>query len=265
MKDIEIYKKRMGTTMTVEEKLFFTEQLNLFMFDCIVDFGGADGTLVHTLQLMYPQLADSTRFIIVDNNPAMETIYDIKNCTRVLSLDQITIDPSEKVLVIFSSVLHEVPQEMISKIGKFCNQYATAVSIRDMASDARPCSSVPYTYHDFENYIIFDKLWSDRYRERFIQHVERCVKWGYWEYQVIESFILKCDYVENWDTEVEENYLCGNCLALADTLCAYGWLCTYEKHYALPYKVAQAAREFGWQPLGNTHFKAILWNTARRA
>ena len=254
MKNIEIYKERMAKTMTREEKLFFFDRVDMMSYDTIIDFGGAGGLLVHEIQKEYPLLADKCHFIIVDSNPQMQDDYELKNCERVLSLKDIK-QPLRRTMLICSSVLHECSNEDVLEINYFCKNYVQTVVMRDMAY----LSDSPLKEADDNTARAVDAISKDKdYEARFCQSFDYSVRLGGGARKAITEFILKCDYVENWETEVKENYFSNNVLYLAMLLSSFDdFGLIYKWRYALPYKKEQAKRQFDFD-LPYTHVQIIL-------
>lgn len=259
MNDITIYKERMAKSMTRAEKLFFLDHLDLYTYDTIIDFGGASGLLIYEIQRQYPDLAAQCRFIIVDCNPQMQTEYELKNCTRVISLDSIRkMKLHGRVLLICSSVLHECRLGEVEKIYNFCRDHVSTLVMRDMAYTAFVDSDA-YLYEDaFVGNAAYEKICANEdYKKRFLEMLPYCRDKMQDAKQAITHFILKCDYRENWGTEIHENYFSNYVLALCKCLVRNWWQPLFYRAYALPYKKAQAKEEFGFD-LPNTHVQIIL-------
>lgn len=262
IRDIAGYRDRMSVTMTLAEKLFFVNQLDLYSYSTIIDFGGADGALIHHIQELFPDLAERNQFIIVDNCPQMFNAYPLKHTIRVKSLEELTYNNYLKdgeVLLICNSVLHECSEKTVDEIVKFANKYARTVVMRDMAfTDSGYKTDHDLTLADFENWRAFDmiKLNPDWF-ERFKQMLVYTNKWRLDVPAVLTQFILKYTYIDNWNSEVLENYFSNNILTVADKLTNCGWLSLYRRDYPLPYKSQIANWEFNTK-LRNTHSQIIL-------
>lgn len=262
MKDIEIYKERMAKSMTRAEKLFFLDNLDLYTFDTIIDFGGANGLLLHELQRKFPLLSVDCRFIIVDNNPKMMSDYNVWNCTRVASLDEIEWLHG-RVLLICSSVLHECGIYDIDRLYGFCNEHVATLVMRDMAYINSSFWDERLTEDDFAYSLAGRKAYericaNEDYRKRFLEMLSYCNEWKQDVRQALTHFILKCDYRENWESEIRENYFNNNVRKLSQWLVNIdAWHTLFYRAYALPYKKAQAKEDFDFD-LPNTHVQIIL-------
>lgn len=262
MNDIRIYKERMAKSMTRAEKLFFMDHLDLYTYDTIIDFGGASGLLVYEIQRQYPDLADKCRFIIVDSNPQMQTDYDLKNCSRVISLDEIG-ESQGRVLLICSSVLHECGLFDIDSLCRFCNEHVSTLAMRDMAYTKFSFWMHDLTEDDFVHGVLVSRAYeriraNEDLRKRILEMLPYCNEWKQDAKQALTHFILKCDYRENWETEIREDYFSNHVLTLAQWLQDFGkWRTLFYRAYALPYKKAQAKADFDFE-LPNTHVQIIL-------
>lgn len=262
MNDIRIYKERMAKSMTRAEKLFFLDHLDLYTYDTIIDFGGANGLLLHELQRKFPLLSVECRFIIVDNNPKMMSDYYVMNCTRVASLDEIG-ELHGRVLLICSSVLHECGLHDIDMLYLFCNEHVSTLVVRDMAYTNLTFWMHDLTEDDFAYSFAGRKAYericaNEDYRKRFLEMLPYCNEWKQDTLQALTHFILKCDYRENWETEIRENYFSNNATKLSQWLVNMdAWRTLYYRNYALPYKKAQAKEDFDFD-IPNTHIQIIL-------
>lgn len=267
MKNVKIYKERMAKTMTMEEKLFFLSHINLHTYDFIIDFFGANGALIHEIQARFPDL--KAIFIIVDNSPQMETEYELNNCLRCNSLKQVKEwygkTSMGEVLLICNSVLHEVDDATVEEILDFTKEHVRTVVMRDMACDFSNTASISYHLEsDFRWCPAYSVICRDvDLHDRFLEFLEYCNEWGTTEKQVMAQFILKYEYVENWDTEVKENYFSNNIIKVSDMLSDNGWYSIYKRDYVLPYKNEQAKKVFNWEYMPNTHRQIILERGSR--
>ena len=205
---------------------------------------------------------------LIDNNPQMETAYEIPNCRRFISMDEAGAFINEnswptKILMICSSVLHECSSEIADAVAEFCKQFVQTLVMRDMSysTDMFITRELPVT----EDELAADPYLQQPYSiialsadyERFKEHLQKCNEWHLRPEAIIAMWVLKCDYRENWANEVSENYFNNNIIRVARGLCAAGWLMQYNRGYALPYKASQAHFEFKYS-LPDTHRQIIL-------
>lgn len=254
MEDIDKYYLQMRYTMNMKEKLFFLDYIDVYNYDTIIDFGGADGFLLKRLQMKFSLLPSQCKFIIVDNNSQIKTNFMLFNFERVSSLDEIT-DLSGKILFICSSVLHECSWEDVCKISFFCEKYVQTIVMRDMAYQKE--RFLPKKDDNTKRALEAISSNPD-YADRFQEVANYCKQWGASTREAVTQFILKCDYKENWEKEVKENYFSNNVINLQSLLCIFdGFKTVYKCGYPLPYKKEQAEKEFDFY-LPNTHIKLIL-------
>ena len=190
----------------------------------------------------------------------MVTAYPLKNCERVPSLLDIGTDCG-KILLILSSVLHEIDSRIFCEIVAFCYDCVQTVAMRDMGNNAH------YQF-DLDTQgcgLIFRELYSKyikpmfRWRKTDIRRFSEMMDTKPIEFSLgVVQYILKCDYKENWEKECAENYFQNNIFLLADNLKESGWQKVYEREYALPYKTKQAKRRFHID-LPNTHVQ-MIWD-----
>lgn len=266
MNNIKCYTERMTKTMTRAEKLFFLDHLDLHTYDLIIDFGGADGTLIYEIQKNCPDL--DCGFSIIDNNPQMKDSYKLRNCTRFTSLHELESSIKEDILAsidilfICNSVLHEVDNETLNDIFEFCKKYVRTVVMRDMAyTDQREYLFRTLIEQDFEYYSNETYSIIKNNEELYNRFVECIPYFSEWKHDVIKAythFILKFEYKENWDTEVKENYFSNNIIKLCNNLIAEKWLNLYSRSYTLPYKYQQAREVFKFRDMPTTHMQIIL-------
>lgn len=255
MKNIEVYKERMDVTMTEEEKLFFVRHVDFSTVGTIIDFGGANGSLLWQLCKLQPDLQHVEKFI-VDNNPQMITEYPLENTKRVGDIFDIKQMQPGKVLVIFSSVLHECSRLLTYQLTSFCLHFADIVVIRDMCYHGGNHPERK-SFEEFEAYEVIknNPEWLRLFNELKISSQQ------FWMQSIEETlthFILKYTYTENAESEAKENYFCNNAAALAKLLIDKGWEYLYQRNYPLPYKAKQAAEVFNWPDLPDTHTQRIL-------
>ena len=256
MKNIKVYNDRMNVSVNKDEKLFFIDHIDFTEVGTIIDFGGANGSLLWNLMQLCPETT-FTKKIIVDNNPQMKTEYPIENCTRVSDIYDIQVDKDAgKVLVIFSSVLHEVSRMLTHQLAAFCSLNADIVVLRDMFYHGGKHPEHKY-YEDFAAYEIIrnNPEWYGMF-EYIRQGASQY--WMQTPEQILTHFILKYTYTENWETEKCENYFSNNVDLLAKMLEKSGWMVEFERNYALPYKAEQALHIFSWPDLPDTHTQRIL-------
>ena len=200
-------------------KLFFLQPGIDFDFDnkIIIDFGAGDGFLLKALHDRMIATHTQSFFIGVEQNPFLLdqirlTMGMSPLCRLFASMrdlfdffDQGTIDEihvslkgipdvrilKPQVVLILSSVLHELSQEDQEQIAEFAKTYADYIIIRDM----RPVSTL-FTNEDVAKIVRYS---NPKHLSDFI------AKYGFDNMQILH-YLLKYTYVDNWRAELEEDY-----------------------------------------------------------
>ena len=205
MKDSKGYLERMEKSM--REKLFFLEHIDLDN-KIIIDFGAANGALVK--ELMKMNFENTTYFCIENNEEFFEQckelekertadVYAFGGLTEVemwLRHNKQYGDEHREVVLICSSVLHECTSKMQKTIVGFSRSWCKYMIVRDMFFDR--CFDEEEKLSLLEHIVIFAK------------HPELMQQFFYMRgvsSESIAEYLLKYSYVENWASEVYENYL----------------------------------------------------------
>lgn len=231
--DTESYIQRLDKSMTTDEKLFFVGKVNLCVYDYIIDFGCANGELLH-------QIADITNAKLIGIDNYFDSVIDnrIELYKDVKKVSEIVKD--KKYLVICSSVLHELPY-----VGQHLHSLlwgAKTIIVRDMYFD----TDLKDEPHRKEIEGIKDKLpecWQD--------YPTNTLSMAY-------ELLLKYEYVQNYSHEVQEKYFCNNAYDEIDVFVRLGYKVVHLEKYILPYKQMTVERDFGIKLKYPTHIKAIL-------
>ena len=246
--DEKVYLSRMKKSMTREEKLFFLDYLNMQDFDAVVDYGGADGTLLSIVKdFVRPDCElyciDEYAYSIANHN------YSIANYNYSITVNRITYGDEaqamswtigKKYLLIFSSVLHEMVA--FPALGLILG--AQAVAIRDM---------------------YFDKLLVDEPHRKEIEGIKAQLKNAYSTYETptladAYQLLLKYTYEENYKKESVEDYFCNLAKNLIDRLFVWQktFKCLCHQTYILPYIKKRVKKDFRIEMKYPTHLKS-LW------
>ena len=262
MKDLNIYNLRMVAAM--QDKLFFVNKIDLKEYDLIVDFGCATGELLRSLMPFVCQPGGKhVQMVGFDTNEDMISIarhnvlgefenIEVDLCTNFDSLLWHLDDPHKKSLIIFSSVLHEIPDHEQRKIMNTIMPKFTTVVIRDMK---RPSNNEPI---------------SNITRKRVLAQVAP------WQVQMFESrwgkirdkenlyrFFLMNEFVENFETEVEEDYFSVLWTDIHWRL-EKDYDLAYECSFLLPYRKQQVKKRFSHVMHDITHRKVIYTRKAKQ-
>ena len=246
MKDLNVYQLRLEQSL--DSKMFFVDKVNLKQYDVIVDFGCGTGAL---LDRLYREIGDNCILVGYDINADMLIAGRRKN-SNIIFTDNINyvenlVNSSKKSMVIFSTVLHEIGQEKQKELIKNFMPLFTTVVIRDMK---RPLNNEPI---------------SNLTRKRVLSKVAP------WQAQMFESrwgkirnkenlyrFFLMNEFVENFETEVEEDYFSTLWSEIMWKLEEKGYSVAYENSYTLPYRRKQVKKIFFHVMHDITHRELIM-------
>jgi hypothetical protein len=79
-------------------------------------------------------------------------------------------------------------------------------------------------------------------------------------YRTFMHYLLKYKYIENWEREVNENYLPVSLETLKSKIPS-SYKIAYEDNFVLPYLQKQVKQDFGISITHSTHTKLILRNS----
>lgn len=245
---------------SIRDKMFFIDH---FDADVYVDYGCADGALFEFLSKVYPDkefigfdISEEQLYIARANFLGNRNVVFFSEWNSVKSVFYNTKKKGKKVALILNSIIHEVYSyaDDDSKIVEFWDRVTNTgfdyISIRDMAVHILPSrNTVPLE----DVTAIVDNYDSDR-RIEFVQ------KWGSMtEKKNFIHFLLKYRYVENWDREVNENYLPIDLYQIDRILMENGKY--REKHFdtfQVPFIMNKIREDFDISFPENTHFKMVL-------
>lgn len=257
--NLQSYIDGMGKSM--QDKLFFADMVN---FDVIVDFGCADGTFLEH---------------ILKTNPGVRVIgYDLDETmlsqarSRLGRKALLTSDWNEVVAEVFqfdnpllnlSSVIHEVYSYSHSMvIRQFWNEQVFGgdfkwITIRDMIPSLELGKEEISQFKDDVRKV---KMKTDKdYLKSFEQ------KWGTISdnYRTFMHYLLKYRYTDNWDREVNEDYLPVS-LETVKTKIPNSYKIVYERDFLLPFLKQQVKNDFNVDLTHSTHTKMIIQNKSFR-
>lgn len=254
--DIQSYIDGMGLSM--KDKLsFVVDNIN---FDVIVDFGCANGSYLANISKTNP----NAKLIGYDLDPTM-----LSKAKSILGNGAILTDNWDQVvselqkykspLLNLSSVIHEVYSYSNSSTIKFFWEKQVFggefkfISIRDMI----PSSSMSKNeMNNFKDDVKKVRKISD---QKYLKSFEK--KWGSINdnYRTFVHYLLKYKYIENWEREVNENYLPVSLETLKSKIPS-NYRIALEDDFVLPYLQNQVKNDFGITITHSTHTKLILRN-----
>lgn len=241
----------------MSDKLFFLDEIK---FDAIVDFGCADGTFLKSLISLRPNI----KVIGYDLDHTMLNIAKKKLPGNVLLtndwnviLDEISNYKNPTLNL--SSVIHEVYSYSGSfGVNKFWNKQVfndkfKYITIRDMMP------SVELTKNEISNYKDDAKKVRTKVDKKLLDSFEE--NWGsiFNDYRNFIHFLLKYRYTDNWEREVNENYLPITLETLKSKI-PNNYSILYEEDFILPYLKKEVKKDFGVELTHSTHVKMIIKN-----
>lgn len=253
--DIQSYIDGMG--MSISDKMFFVDRSN---FDVIVDFGCANGSFLSKLQKTNP----NAKLIGYDLDTTMiskaKTILGKRatltnNWSEVVSITQKYKSP----LLNLSSVIHEVYSYSGSnEIRKFWDDQVFGgdfrfISIRDMIPSVEMEKS---EISEFKDDVRKVRRLSD---SDILNSFEN--RWGpiNHNYRTFIHYLLKYRYVDNWEREVNENYLPLSLETLKSKI-PQNYKIAFEDNFILSFLQQQIKKDFGISISHPTHTKMLIKN-----
>lgn len=246
---------------SVWDKSFFMDKIPGVKY--IIDFGCADGAMLHFLAPLFPEI----NFIGYDIDeelikrgrakaPFHSNIIYFDKIEHVINYMQITpMARSEEICINFSSVLHEVFSSTggISKITHLINVLKPEyITIRDMYSEEH----YPFVGNTYLK--ILDKIEESpklcHYTQEFMKEFGIPNDWS-----DLMHLLMKLQWVDNgWTNEMKENYFSWNIngfLKLLDNK----YVPCFECLYQLPYLSEKWKKEYDfYNPDIHTHAQFIL-------
>lgn len=246
-----------GMSLSMQDKLFFTDSIN---FDVIVDFGCADGSFLESLLRIKPD----TKVIAYDLDPTMLSIARGKlgkNAVVTDNWDEVVNNllKYKSPLLNLSSVIHEVySYSHGSIIKKFWNEQVFGgdfkyITIRDMIPSIELGKQEISMFKDDVRNV---RMKSDKY---YLNSFEE--KWGTISdnYKTFMHYLLKYRFTDNWEREVNENYLPVSLETLKSKIPS-SYKIVMENDFLLPFLKQQVKKDFNVDLTHSTHTKMIIKN-----
>lgn len=243
--NLEVYVQRMQKSFM--DKMFFIDKI-FEPIDAILDFGCANGVLIRAMQYLFPEYAYVGYDISEDMIEKAKEL--LPECKFYKNWEEIDLDPKE-TLINISSTLHEVySYGNEASVAEFWDRVFGSgfqyIAIRDMmvsktATGKADPSDVEKARGLYpEKLAEYESIWGS-IEERFN----------------LIHYLLKYSYTENWEREVNENYLPITVEELT-ALIPEEYEVVYSEHYVLPYVKQQIKRDSGIELKDATHFKILL-------
>ena len=255
--DFNIYTTEMSKS--VWDKAFFMDKI--IGAKCVIDFGCADGAMIHFLAPLFPDIT----FVGYDINEqlikkARSTAPFYANCIffedrvfeGISAVIKFVIDrfKSEEICVNFSSVLHEVFSSTggLSGIQYLINALEPRyITIRDMYCDEH----IPFASEKQ-----FNEVWGPLLAGPTMDFENRYGKLTDW--RDMTHFLMKLQWLDNgWEEELEEDYYSWTIDEFIDKIGPY--MTIFDCRYQLPYLGEKWKKEYKWYlPDIHTHAQFIL-------
>lgn len=246
-----------GMKMSMEDKLFFVDKLD---FDVIVDFGCANGTFLSLVQNMKPNVKligydlDDTMLLKAESILGEEALLTSRWEQVVLELSKY-----EKPLLNLSSVIHEVySYSHSSVIKKFWEQQVFGgnfkwITIRDMIPSVEIHKDERKSFEDDVKRVkdLADPYYLESFEERW-EPIEN-------NYRTFVHFLLKYRYIDNWQRELNENYLPVS-LETVKKKIPSSYKIISEEDFVVPFIKEKVMEDFGILIKHSTHTKMIILN-----
>ena len=251
----DVYISEMEKSMA--DKLFFLDKVD---FDVIVDFGCANGSFLSKIKMALPNV----KIIGYDLDEEM-----LNKSKGLLGEDALLTANWEEVmtevakykspLLNLSSVIHEVySYSHSSVIKKFWESQVFGglfkwITIRDMIPSVQLQKN---EISKFEEDVKKVKELSD---PKYLSSFES--KWGTIDddYRTFVHYLLKYRYTDNWEREVNENYLPVSLETLKKKIPS-SYKIVFESDFIVPFIQEQLKKDFGIQITHSTHTKMVIKN-----
>ena len=241
-----------GMRKSLLDKAFFMDKIEARV---IVDYGCADGALIHFLRVLFPEILYIGYDI--DDEMLAQARAPLTKADEVVftsDWDEVLnyVQSAESSAVLLSSVIHEVyaygtrkeVTEMWSRVFESNFDY---VVIRDM---------VPSITMDKKSNINDVKQILRKGDPGHVREFEQV--WGSIEQNKnLIHYLLKYRYTDNWDREVRENYFPVTREELLSSI-PDEYEIDFHEHFQLPFAVKTIKRDFNITLHDNTHLKLIL-------
>ena len=239
------------------DKLFFLDKIDP---DVIVDFGCADGTILSKIKNVRPNVKligydlDSNMLLRASKKLGENAILS-NSWSEIIS----EVSKYERPAVVLSSVIHEVySYSHSSVIKKFWESQIFGdkfkwICIRDMIPST---SMYKHNHREFINDVKKVKLKANKH---YLESFEN--KWGEINnnYRTFIHFLLKYKYTDNWDREVNENYVPVTLETLYKKIPS-NYKIIYQDNFILPSLLDQVKKDFDIKIDHTTHTKMIIEN-----
>ena len=246
-----------GMKMSMEDKLFFVNKLD---FDVIVDFGCANGTFLSLVQNMKPNV----KLIGYDLDETMLSKAGSilgEDALLTSSWQQVVLELSKygNPLLNLSSVIHEVySYSHSSVIKRFWEQQVFGgnfkwITIRDMIPSVEIHKGERKSFEEDVKKVreLADPYYLKSFEDRW-ESIDN-------SYRTFVHFLLKYRYTDNWDRELNENYLPVS-LETVKKKIPSSYKIISEEDFIVPFIKEKVMEDFGILIKHSTHTKMVILN-----
>lgn len=252
--NLDIYTTEMSKS--IWDKAFFMDKIPGVKY--VIDFGCADGTMIHYLAPLFPDI----KFIGYDINKELinrarakapfhaNEMYFTDIETVIAYLHLTPIAQPEEICINFSSVLHEVYSSTggVESIQCLVKELQPRyITIRDMYCDEHLQFTTP----------THEEVWAPLPAKQTIEFEKTFGPTTDWHNMT--HFLMKLQWIDNgWDEEMEEDYYSWTIEKFLDDI-GGGYIPAFDCRYQLPYLSEKWKSEYGWyNPDIHTHAQFIL-------
>lgn len=267
--NIKLYNDRMDKSML--DKIYFIDKIHIKpnQRPVFIDYGCADGTMLNEIYHYYPnsvfmgfdvsQKQLDLAEVKLGHNKGMKFVLGNTMSHLITEYDMSYKKPNDVLILVFSSVIHEIySYGGLSEVKYFkylfTNDMFNYIVVRDMIPSEninRPTDVDDLVHFHFN----IKRLGLESYLKDFE------TKWGSVDNNKnMIHFLLKYRYTNNWEREVQENYLPIYKKDLLSLINPNTSEIVYQEHFILPYIKETVMEDFNIKLKDNTHFKLILKN-----
>ena len=252
--NIDRYNQQME--MSMSDKLFFIDKVD---FDVIVDFGCADGKTLKAIKSTIPS-AKLIGYDLDDDMLSLARGVLGKNAILTNNWNEVIkeISKYKRPLLNLSSVIHEVYSYSNNMtIKKFWNEQVFGGDFKNIAiRDMMP--SIELSRNEISSFKEDIKKIRSKSDKSYLKSFEN--RWGgIGDYRNLIHYLLKYTYTDNWEREVNENYLPVS-LETVKMKLPSNYKIVFEDSFILPYIKNQVKKDFNIELTHSTHTKLIIRN-----
>lgn len=237
-----------GMEKSMEDKMFWFDQIPKEEYSTVIDYGCADGTFLKRVREHNPEC-----FICgIDIDDWMLQEAQKKFDSNSMFINEAFLSKPIHLcgeVLNLSSVIHEVYSYKAPIEVKHFWDYVKGhkyVCIRDMCYDSAALETIDIPVLPYKDE-------SDQKRRKEFESI-----WGSIDIPInFIHYMLKYRYVENWEREVRENYLPINHYTLTTYAKSLGYKIIFDEQYTLPFLKQKVKEDWNYELIVPTHVKMI--------